>query len=102
MGTHTPEQSRRYQDRIRACKIDGATLASRMPRRRCTACKGSRTLAPGGNERHRRVCGQCLGRGYHFIGKEAPRGTWFEGHGERPLYEHHGNSTFESRRGLTS
>lgn len=52
-----------------------------MPRRRCGVCKGTGTLAPGGNEQHRRACGQCLGRGFHFTSKEAPRGTWFEGAG---------------------
>jgi DnaJ-class molecular chaperone len=74
----TAEQQRVYQEYYRRVKIDGATLTSRMPRRKCAQCKGTGTLAPGGNEEHRRACGQCLGRGYFFTGKEAPRGSWFE------------------------
>lgn len=50
----------------------------------CRACHGQKTTAPGGNQRKRRVCGKCFGRGYKLVGKYAVRGTWFESQGLNP------------------
>jgi hypothetical protein len=91
----------RFQMVLKPEKAVG-TLASRMPKRTCQACQGNKTLAPGGNERHRRVCGQCLGRGFHFTGKEAPRGSWFEGPGELSVSGHHFNNEVTALPGLTT
>jgi hypothetical protein len=97
MMPRTAEQQRVYQEYYRRVKINGATLASRMPRRICSLCKGNGTLAPGGNESHRRACGQCLGRGYFLIGKEAPRGNWFEGSGEVTQFSRDPGNTLGAR-----
>lgn len=52
-------------------------LALGIPRAQCVPCGGTGKLTPGGGSE--RPCGVCFGRGYKFIGPDAPSGSWFEG-----------------------